>query len=241
VSVSNSQADRAAVAFLQSLRLRPGSDEERRRVIEEALAGYRVMGRYRAAHAYPLKKVTMGVRVMVATELGDDAPRPGQRFKRMDRIIDKLRRYDTMRLSQMEDIGGCRVVLGSLDEVYAVVARLRRRWRVGAVDYIAHPKPDGYRGVHVIERRDGCQVEVQVRTERQHGWAQAVEDALSLTGYNVKDGDGPDDLRLYFRLAAKRLALEDRGDPPDDALEARFATLREQIRHYYLSWRSTTS
>jgi hypothetical protein len=33
-------------------------------------------------------------------------------------------------------------------------------------------------------------------------------------------------------MAAERLARDDSGEPPDPALERRFVTLREQIRHY---------
>ena len=33
---------------------------------------------------------------------------------------------------------------------------------------VERPKDDGYRALHVVENRDGRQIEVQVRTERQH-------------------------------------------------------------------------
>lgn len=176
----------------------------------------------------------MGVRVMTETELGADAPRPGQRFKRLDRMLEKIMRFPTMRLSQMEDIGGCRVVLESLDDMYAVAGRLRRRWpHSRLVDHVVEPKADGYRGVHVVEKRDGRLIEVQLRTARQNDWAQAVEDALSLTGFNVKDGHGPEILRRYFVLASARLALKDEGSSANSDLEQEFAGLREQVRPLY--------
>lgn len=189
---------------------------------------------YRAMHEYPLKKATMGVRVMIGTELGQGAPRPGQRFKRMERILGKLLRFPHMRLSQMEDIGGCRAVLGDLNEVYAVTARMRRRWPHAHVhDQIAVPKTDGYRAVHVIEKRDDRQVEVQLRTTRQDQWATMVERWSEITGHNLKDGHGPSDLRRYFAMAAERLAREDRTEPLDPDLEREFATLRERVRPYF--------
>jgi ppGpp synthetase/RelA/SpoT-type nucleotidyltranferase len=236
-SVSNSQADRAGAAFRDYMAAAMVQEDGGRRVRPgQRIAGVRailVIADYRAMHAYPLRKVTMGVRQMIATELAPRAPRPGQRFKRMDRILGKLIRFPRMRLSQMEDIGGCRAVFDSLDDVYAVARRIRRRWpHAKVMDYIASPKDDGYRSLHIVEKRDNRLIEVQLRTARQHEWAEAVEQALDWTGYDIKDGDGPADLRRYYAMAAERLARDDSGEPPDPALERRFVTLREQIRHY---------
>ncbi len=78
------------------------------------------------------------------------------RIKKLDTIVDKLRRPDTpSKLATMYDIAGCRVVLDnirSLDKVYGMlrshsacdVQKSERR------DYIAHPKKSGYRGRHLI-------------------------------------------------------------------------------------------
>jgi hypothetical protein len=105
-SVSNTQADRAGDMFR---RFSAAADpEQRRSMVGDVILAIRVIRDYRSLHAYPLRKVTMGVRQMIETELGADPPRPGQRFKRMDRILPKLLRFPHMRLSQMEDIGGCR-------------------------------------------------------------------------------------------------------------------------------------
>jgi ppGpp synthetase/RelA/SpoT-type nucleotidyltranferase len=231
-SVSNTQADRAGETYRAFHAATPG---ERRRLISRFLRALVVIRNYRALHAYPLRKVTMGVRQMIETELGPDPPRPGQRFKRMDRILPKLVRFPHMRLSQMEDIGGCRAVFETLDDLYTVAGRIRHRWgaRIRMTDHIREPKQDGYRALHIIERRDGRLIEVQLRTERQHEWASAVEAAAAATGFNLKDGDGPDDLRRYFAMAAERLATEDQGEGPDPAIEEEFTRLREDVRHYF--------
>src|SRR5215207_1717169 len=134
--VSNSQADRAGDVFRAFSAADP---EERRHMLRDVFAAIRVIGEYRALHAYPLRKVSMGVRQMIETELGADPPRPGQRFKRMDRILPKLLRFPHMRLSQMEDIGGCRAVFETLGDVYDVASRIRHRWgsRIRVSDHIA--------------------------------------------------------------------------------------------------------
>lgn len=234
--ISNSRADRAG-EFIRKLarnevalpeRDSPEGLEFRTRVLV-ALAD---MQAYRAMHEYPLTKVTIGVRVMIETELGAGAPRPAQRFKRLPRIIEKLARI-SVRLSQMEDIGGCRAVLPTIDDVRRVETRIRRRWPHAQVtDYIENPKPDGYRSIHIIERRDGRLIEVQLRTARQHEWAEAIETWSAQLPWDLKDGEGPADLRRYFRMAAERLARDDAGLPPDAALEGSFATVREDVRHY---------
>src|SRR5262245_31076950 len=121
--ISNRQADLAGDAYRAFAR---AGIDERRPLVRDAIIALRRIIVYRSLHAYPLRKVTMGVRQMIATELGrPDAPRPGQRLKRMDRITPKLVRFPHMRLSQMEDIGGCRAVFDNLGEVYAVAARIQ--------------------------------------------------------------------------------------------------------------------
>ncbi len=231
-AVSNARADRAGAAFREWAAANPAAQEA---TLDETQQEVAVIAAYRALHAYPLKKVTMGVRVMIRTELGPTAPRPGQRFKRMDRILGKLLRFPHMRLSQMEDIGGCRAIVATVEEVYSVASRMRKRWPHANVhDHIAQPKPDGYRALHVIEKRDGRLIEVQLRTARQHQWADSVERWSDRTGHNLKDGRGPADLRKYFAMAAERLAREDRREQPDEALEREFATLRERVRPYFV-------
>ena len=109
--VSNSRADRAGEAFRAWA---AGSRAQREALLHEVVEEVSIIRQYRAMRAYPLNKVTSGVRTMLETQLGDRAPRPAQRFKRVDRILSKLVRFPHMRLSQIEDIGGCRAVLETL-------------------------------------------------------------------------------------------------------------------------------
>lgn len=69
----------------------------------------------------------------------------------------------------MQDIGGCRAVLASIDEVRRVEARLRKsRPPVGYSDYVTTPRSSGYRGVHLVVVYDGRRIEVQLRTLVMH-------------------------------------------------------------------------
>lgn len=229
VPVSNSAADRAGDVLR---RLLTGEDVPP----AEALAAYRTARMYRDMHNYPMTKVTNGIRHYVKAATGDETLRPGQRHKRMNRIMDKLARYPHMRLSQMEDIGGCRAVLTTLPQVYEVVARIKRRWHdARVIDYFARPRPSGYRAIHLVERRDGRLIEVQLRTARQHQWAVATETWVPpAVPFNLKDDpdDAPVPVRRYFEVAGSLLALADAGEAGDDALRVEFERLQEEIQPY---------
>ena len=228
--VSNSAADKAG----QTLRLHAtgaavvSSEEE-----EEAR---RIVSVYRDMHEYPMRKATISVGSFIKTVTNDPTLRPGQRFKRSDRIIDKLVRYPNMRLSQMEDIGGCRAVLNDAQDVYNVARRIQRYWPdTRLVDHIATPKPSGYRGLHLIARRDGRLVEVQLRTGLQHVWAQAVETwAPPVIPFNLKDDPDncPDAVCAYFLRTSEQIALIERGIPLPANLIEEVRHLETQLRHW---------
>lgn len=78
-----------------------------------------------------------------------------QHLKRANRIVHKLLREPNMRLSQMQDVGGCRVVVPTLTELRALQGRLLDRYSDGVKvdDYIARPKKSGYRGAHVMAQK----------------------------------------------------------------------------------------
>jgi putative GTP pyrophosphokinase len=189
-----------------------------------------------ASHAKPLRKVNAGLRHYVR-KVGVDEPEVTQRLKRFATIADKLRRQSGMALSRMEDIGGVRVILPSQDQVDAIVQDLRKqpRWEIRrAREYVEGrkpgPKSDGYRAVHVIVVKDGCYIEVQLRTPRQDAWAQSVEQDTRRLGQGLKFGGGPDDLREYYVMVSELLAMRERHEEPEDdfmeQLAAKFAATR---------------
>lgn len=133
----------------------------------------------------------MGLRSVVKTERCSRVD-VSQRLKRAPTILDKLEREPTLSLARMQDIGGCRAVLASLDELRRVESRLKKnRPPVGYADYIIKPRSSGYRGVHLIVRYDdynGSQrsIEVQLRTRVMHGWAITVERLSGRIGQNLR-------------------------------------------------------
>ncbi len=170
---------------------------------DEIAAAEATVEAWRQWHAPVLSSVGANLRYYVAP-FGD--PHVTQRLKRLRTIVDKLRREST-RLSQMEDVGGVRAVVSRPDDVFAVVRQLRRNWTVTRErDYMAHPKPDGYRAVHLTVRRRGRLIEVQLRTRWQDLWANAVEEHSRLRGVDLKSGAGPKRLREAYRAISEQFA-----------------------------------
>lgn len=187
---------------------------------------------WRASHRMPLVLAQFQLG-SAAQEVVEDAV-PVGRPKRASQIVYKLVRQPTMRLSQMEDIAGTRVVVPSQPEVAQIVERLLPRFPAAqAIDYVAKPKATGYRAIHVIVRQHDRFVEIQLRTVRQNRWADEVERWADSLGYELKDGRGPDDLVEYFRLEAAMLAAGDQGDTPDEAVTRSLADVRERALPYF--------
>jgi hypothetical protein len=101
-----------------------------------------IIDEYRAAHQYPLIKANMGLRSVIVTT--GCQVEVSQRLKRFRTILDKLFRHPNMGLTTMQDIGGCRAVLRSIEEIRRVEHRLtRNRPVLGYDDYVTTPRSSG--------------------------------------------------------------------------------------------------
>lgn len=136
-------------------------------------------------------EVVENVAARLRTELG---LQPVSRLKTVGTIVDKLRR-ERMRLTQMQDIAGIRVVqdvdLVDQDSTIKRICSLFPDAKV--VDRRVAPS-HGYRAVHVIVSQGGQLVEIQVRTELQHLWAQTVEGLADRFGRGLRYGETPEGL-----------------------------------------------
>lgn len=186
--------------------------------LEEYKSALQIVDSWRAAHGYPLyiitnklKRMTKGKKIFVV-----------HRLKRLDSIVAKLKRNDHMSLRNMQDLGGCRVVVPKIDDIYKVAnefetSRVRHKL-VKENDYIKEPKKDGYRSLHhvykyVSDDKDspynGMKIEIQFRTLLQHYWATAVETMGTCTKTNLKAGMGDEDIKRFFVLASNLLAMSE--------------------------------
>lgn len=142
------------------------------------------------------------------------------RMKTMPSIADKLRRKGVpatlaAMTETLTDIAGVRVICSYIDDVYAVAELLTSQDDVRVIrtrDYIAHPKANGYRSLHLVIEvpiflREGKQlvpVEVQLRTIAMDLWA-SLEHQLRYKGAS----DVPDDIADELQSAADGLAALD--------------------------------
>lgn len=112
---SRTQVDKAGRLLRDWWRM---SNEDARFDDDELGDAVGVIVEYRSGFQDPLKKVTVGLRQFVARESSEVIV--GQRLKRNPQILNKLGRLSSMRLTQMEDIAGCRAILpGGAPEVRA--------------------------------------------------------------------------------------------------------------------------
>jgi hypothetical protein len=128
------------------------------------------------------------------------------RIKRLPSIENKLQEnaYRNLRLTKIEDIGGCRAVLPTIDEVYELLALYcdgkNKSEMSRARDYVLEPKTDGYRSIHLVYKYysdreqyrvfNGHRIEIQIRSQLQHTWATAVEMLWTFAGISVKQAPG---------------------------------------------------
>lgn len=184
---------------------------------------------YRAGFQDPMKKVTVGLRQFVKREQDPAIPiTVGQRLKRAPQIVEKLARHPKMSLARMQDIGGCRAILVDHDHVMRVAARIERNWTIKHRKHytLEEPAPSGYRALHLVVEREGRLIEIQLRTETEHDWAEAVERTAKRVPYNLKAGEGPAVVLQFFRLASDGLALETAGRGPSDDFVKQFEEVR---------------
>lgn len=114
----------------------------------------------------------------------------GRPAKSTRAIIEKLNR-ETIRLTQVQDIAGCRVIVNDLGEQDRFVDSVRYAFpKATVVDRRANPSY-GYRAVHVIAKISDKLVEIQIRTPLQHLWAEISEKFSDVEDPAIKYGGGP--------------------------------------------------
>lgn len=120
-------------------------------------------------------------------------------------LTEKLQR-ESARLSQVQDIAGCRVVVRGIVEQDGAVEELANLFeQVLVVDRRVRPS-HGYRAVYVMVMVLGRTIEVQVRTELQHLWAELSEKLSDRFGIELKYGGGAASLRDFLLSDANLVA-----------------------------------
>ena len=198
-----------------------------------------IVDNWRSSHAYPLNHMQILLRRKVAQ--ADQSGIVVQRQKRRESIDLKLRDNPTMKLSQMQDLGGCRAIVSDIDSVYRIIglfnsSRMKHEL-TKTYDYIQEPRTSGYRGVHHVYRYKsdsersgiyaGLRIEVQLRSALQHAWATAVEVAGTFRGEALKSSHGSRQWLRFFALMGGEIALSEGCNPVPGAPIRRATLLKE--------------
>lgn len=120
-------------------------------------------------------------------------------------IIEKLRRQ-SIRLSQIQDIAGCRIVLSDILTQDEVVERLKTLFPKVDVDDRRERPSHGYRAVHVIVEKFDKLIEVQVRTSLQHLWAEVSEKLSGVLDASIKYGRGDKDILIILNTMSQKIS-----------------------------------
>ena len=138
------------------------------------------------------------------------------RIKKPASIFEKLQRQGfPMTIESMEenlfDIAGVRVICSYIHDVYSLLDLMKKQDDLEVVtikDYIANPKPNGYRSLHVIvripvyfmDKKEMVPVEVQLRTIAMDFWA-SLEHSLKYKAVREVQGiDASDELKDCSRI-----------------------------------------
>lgn len=126
----------------------------------------------------------------------------GRPAKSTSSLVEKLRR-ESIRLSQVQDIAGCRIVVSNVKEQEQVVASLLTTFPgASLMDRRVNPSY-GYRAVHVIVNIVGQMIEIQVRTPLQHLWAEVSEILSDEFDTAIKYGGGPEEIQKLLSTASR--------------------------------------
>jgi ppGpp synthetase/RelA/SpoT-type nucleotidyltranferase len=176
-----------------------------------------VLSFWRFSHEIPLQKA-LSILEQVTKKV-EKTPIFAKRLKRQASIVSKLKRFNKMKLKNMQDIGGCRTVVSSKKRMYQVLRELKSRMptvdgknKFRVKDYIKEPKTDGYRGIHITglfldNLAESKSIEIKLRTHIQHYWATAVEIVDLYTGQALKSNQGEEQWALFFKLVSKHFSL----------------------------------
>lgn len=216
-------------------------DELRKESIE-------IIQNFRETHLYPL----MLIRNHLSNPVRKVSKRAiiARRLKRLATIIDKLERptldgnqNNTIRLTRMQDIGGCRVILPNLRQLKKLQDTLQNSESVHkidrTIDYLSQPKDSGYLGIHLVyscfagadedNEWKGTKIEVQLRTELQHAWATSLEIIDTLENLKLKTSmDGYPEWRRFFYLASRLVAYEEQAS---NVTEDEMTSLLEELTY----------
>jgi len=121
-----------------------------------------------------LEKVTRTLKRLFGDESIRDF-KTDYRVKHLYSFFKKLSRKD-MNVDKVYDLAALRIIVKTVEDCYKVLGIIHKKWKPlpnRIKDYIANPKPNGYRSLHTtVFTGDGGIVEIQIRTPEMHREAE---------------------------------------------------------------------
>ena len=169
-----------------------------------------IFEQYRKEHLEPLTRFTLeiqqwmqsyGIQYYIA-----------QRLKRRPQILRKLRRL-SVRLTQLQDIGGCRIIVEKNADVDNIIKFIKNKIEksefaniIRETDYRELGRDDtGYRAYHIILSVSDYKIELQIRSRIQHYWSESIERTSVIYGYRIKEKEGDQRVIEYFKFFSNAL------------------------------------
>lgn len=194
-----------------------------------------VFDNYRASHLEPLSKTTLELQRWLNSYGGRYYI--AQRLKRKPQIIRKLQRL-SVRLTQLQDIGGCRIIVDRNSNVDDLVKFIQRKVEDDSsisisriTDYREKGRDlTGYRSVHIILARDQKALELQVRSRIQHYWSESIERTSVIYGRHLKEQEGDPAVIRYFKILSDVFYEIEAGREPGSQSKIELDKLRDQAQ-----------
>lgn len=168
------------------------------------------------------------------------------RVKRLESIRRKLTRQHRMKLENMDDVVGLRILAPSPSAQEELLPRVSEILEaLGVADlrirrYDREPSPSGYRAIHIIPQVDlqldenGAHrpfgIEIQLRTFYQHLWSSTSESF----GEQVKEGGGSEPTRKYLAELSQKIAVFEDAQPESPQMDIESHT--GSLTHFLLTF-----
>ncbi|MCW2248420.1 ppGpp synthetase/RelA/SpoT-type nucleotidyltransferase [Azospirillum fermentarium] len=197
---SKSQIDKAGIIL----------SNDSHRFDETWLESDYIFEEYRKKHLSPLTNLTHKIQEWL--QYYNNSYFIAQRLKRKPQILRKLRRL-SVRLTQLQDIGGCRIIVEKNSDVNNLVIFIREKISLSGfakitkeTDYRESGRDDtGYRAYHIILDICGVKIELQLRSQLQHYWSESIERTSVIYGFRLKEKEGDPIIIDYYKTFSNAL------------------------------------
>ena len=198
---------------------------------------------WRALHWYPMHMLALALRQHLRAQ--HKTAVIATRLKRLPTILDKLQnREQKMALARMQDVGGVRAILPSINDIRMLEKYCRQikghLTLKGSKDYLTAPRCSGYRSLHLVyEYRnpnkpelDGLLIELQLRSRLQHLWATAVEAVGFARQEALKSSRGAEEWLTFFKLVSALFAFREANQPPPEFESSSESEVKEKLKEH---------